>query len=369
MLHDIIDEEGLLAALIARHVSAQDHPELDLRILNYTHSCQYDRAWTDVTRACRGLIYRPSSGEVVARPWPKFFNYGEHTEGSLDLDAPAEVTDKMDGSLGILYPTTERRPSFTGPTRPEFAWAISTRGSFTSDQAIHATALLRSRYADFVPFHELTYLFEIVHPTNRIVLDYGDADDLYFLGAVETATGVTFGPRALVNWDGPRAETLPVSTLREALALEPRENAEGVVIRTFGSDAKLIKIKQEDYVALHRIVTGLNERTVWEYLGAGGTVAELCEPLPDEFHSWVEDVAARLLAQRDEILNDARHFHEAIAPAVADRKEYAAEAVKHPDLRPWLFMLLDGKDPSAAIWRTLRPSADRPLVSVGEDVA
>jgi hypothetical protein len=32
-------------------------------------------------------------------------------------------------------------------------------------------------------------------------------------------------------------------------------------------------------------------------------------------------------------------------------------------------MLLDGKDPSANIWRTLRPSGDRALVAHGEDVA
>lgn len=368
-LGDVVDLAELDAALTSRYVAATDHPTLDLRILNYTSACQWDRAWNDATRACRGLIYRPSTGEVVARPWPKFFNYGEHPEGSLDLDAPAEVTDKMDGSLGILYrPIAEEGRSFTGPTRPGSGWAIATRGSFTSDQAIHATARLHEEYGDFKPAPGLTYLFELIHPANRIVLDYGAADDLFLLGTIQTRTGMTIGPEADVGWRGPRAEVLPVWTLRQALALEPRPNAEGIVVRFLALDGPLIKIKQEDYVALHRIITGLNERTVWEHLGAGGTVAELCEPIPEEFHPWVEEVADRLFSERDAILASAHSTHARIAYAKT-RKDYALLALEHPEIKQYLFMLLDGKDPSPAIWRTLRPSGERPLVRVDEATA
>jgi putative RNA ligase len=40
----------------------------------------------------------------------------------------------------------------------------------------------------------MTVLVEIVYPANRIVLDYGGLDDLILLGAVDIATGRTFGP-------------------------------------------------------------------------------------------------------------------------------------------------------------------------------
>jgi RNA ligase len=352
-LHDVVDPSELSVAIAAGYVSATDHPTLDLRILNYTHRCQYDRAWNAATRACRGLIYRPSTGELVARPWPKFFNYGEHEEGSLDLDAPAEVTDKMDGSLGILYPA---EPG---------GYAVATRGSFTSEQALRATTLLAGE-VDFLPSLGLTYLFEIIYPGNRVVCDYGEMEDLVFLGAVETATGLLYGPGSHLNWPGPRASLLSAETLGEALAMEPRENAEGIVARF--DDGTLVKIKQEDYVALHRIITGLNERTVWEHLGAGGTVGDLCEPIPEEFHPWVEDVAARLFADRDAILANTHSTHARIAYAKT-RKDYALLALEHPEIKSYLFMLLDGKDPIPAIWRTLRPSGERPLVQVDEATA
>lgn len=44
-------------------------------------------------------------------------------------------------------------------------WIISTRGSFESEQAIHATEILNTKYKDVIPNlnKELTYLFEIIY--------------------------------------------------------------------------------------------------------------------------------------------------------------------------------------------------------------
>lgn len=42
----------------------------------YTQQTAYNRDWDEVTSACRGLILSPT-GEVVARPFPKFHNHGE----------------------------------------------------------------------------------------------------------------------------------------------------------------------------------------------------------------------------------------------------------------------------------------------------
>ncbi|GIH79629.1 hypothetical protein [Planobispora longispora] len=50
-------------------VREQAHPELPLRILNYTEKAQAERAWNEVTLACRGLIV-DDDGRVVARPFP-----------------------------------------------------------------------------------------------------------------------------------------------------------------------------------------------------------------------------------------------------------------------------------------------------------
>lgn len=380
-LTDLLDGD-----LLARHVrdglvSARSHPSHPLVIYNYTPACQYSGAWDDVTRQCRGLIVHEGWADVVARPWPKFYNYGEYEEGALDMGALVEVTDKIDGSLGILYPVP-------------FGYAVATRGSFISEQAKIATALWRMRYSNLGPEAGWTPLFEIVYPGNRVVVDYEDVNDLVYLGAVSIETGevrgpyervwacdgdadadaeihfLATGPVVLVDdagyWPGRKAKSFDADTLAAALKLEPRANAEGAVIRYLAT-GEMIKIKQDDYVELHRIVCGISPRGLWERLGAGETVADICIGLPDEFASWVQTTATELEEEADtllflaelahaEILCDLRRSTDADIDDGRDfRAAYAERAKQHKTLAPYLFMLLDGKDPQGAIWRAVRP--------------
>ena len=150
--------------------------------------------------------------------------------------------------------------------------------------------------------------------------------------------------------------------------MPPREGAEGVVVRV-GEHA--VKLKQADYIALHRIVTGLNARVVWEHIGNGGTVAELCEPLPDEFHGWVQGQAAALLDEYARIVYEATVEHLGILAQLGEgfeRRDYAAIASRSPN-RAWLFMLLDDKPLGDKVWQTLRPSGDDRPLTISEEAA
>jgi RNA ligase len=345
-LDDVLDAVLLERMLEERFVVRREHPTLPLAILNYTERCQYENgAWNAVTRQCRGLIYRTDTREVVARPFRKFFNYGQSGGAQLDLDSPASVTDKLDGSLGILYPIPDGH-------------AIATRGSFAGEQALHATALWAERYSDYAPPAGLTLLFEIVYPSNRIVVDYGATDDLFLLAGVSIATGRSIPGEDVANWPGPRAARFDYPTLTAALTAPVRRNAEGLVVHVLSTDER-VKLKQEDYVALHRLVTGLNERTVWEHLKNGKPIAELIAPLPDEFHEWTRAVAARLLAT---VEDGAAEIERTYAATVADlptghtRKDFALRAVASP-FKWALFARRDGKDYRPGLWEHARPGA------------
>jgi RNA ligase len=168
--------------------------------------------------------------------------------------------------------------------------------------------------------------------------------------------------------------------LAEALALEPRENAEGLVVRLVAADI-MLKIKQEDYVHLHRLITGLNERKVWEYLGPdiGMDVDGVCEMIPEEFHPWVREVATELILQSDQVAAEADWIFQTITTlldqqqAVWDPREYrkafAARAQEHPGITSYLFQLLDGRDIRPAIWRNIKPEVSRTLLAITEDNA
>lgn len=330
------------------YVRSQVHPTLPLTIFNYTEKAAYEGVWNDVTLQCRGLIVNYSTGAVVARPFKKFFNYGQTGAPALDLDARCIVTDKLDGSMGIIFPTPD------GP-------AVATRGSFTSEQALHATELLRRKYPDWEAPEGFTVLVEIIYPENRIVCDYGKTNDLILLGLVQIGNGQTLGAH-WQGWPGPKARIFDYRTLAQALEATQRPNTEGFVLHFTVTDERM-KIKQADYVALHRIVTGLNARTVWEHMCSGKTMEELITPLPDEFHEWVWDVALGIYESVNIEMSRLYGIYAEMTAATPfgwnpksreGRKYFAELAGTHPD--KWaLFALLDGRDIYGELLKRAKP--------------
>lgn len=382
-LYDIVNQADLEAAIAAGHVKRQAHPTEPLQILNYTQTCMWDKVWTAVTRTCRGLIYHAESLQVVARPFRKFFNHGEEHAGELDMSARVLVTDKIDGSLGILYPL------------PSGGHAVATRGSFASEQAQHATQLWRQRYAEVEPHPGVTYLFEIIYPQNRIVLDYGGMDDLVFLAAVDVTTGRTLPPEH--HWPHQRVSHFLFGTLADALRAPPRANAEGLVVHFVETDER-VKIKQDDYVALHRIMTGTSPRRLWEFLCVAACKRDVLEPkswgklgldplraqeilaagdhwlesmlahVPDEFFAWVKDTIAQIENHVAQMRRESLAAFEAVAHARTDRKTFAALTMQSPHANA-LFRLLDGKEIETYLWKQAYPAAERGWLSRSEDVA
>lgn len=341
---DLLDE-----MLREGYVRATPHPTQSLTILGYTEKAQFERRWNDVTTGLRGVII-DVDGNVIARPWSKFFNLGEGNV-IIDFEMPAEVTDKVDGSLGILYKSGD--PYEQDPRE----WCIATRGSFASEQAIHATKIWREKYNDLLPGHEWTFLFEIVYPANRIVLNYGDMDDLVLLGAVHKERGWYIGPReaqGYLGYTGPITQTFEYRTMREAFEADPRPNAEGYVIR---SGSKMMKIKQSDYVELHRIVTNLNARTVWDLMRQGKSCLEICEPIPDEWHDWVKATYTDIEEQLHEKIEEVVVEYALINPGL-DRKSFAMIVSKSPN-KAYLFKMYDGKPIKSMVLDTLKPDVSK----------
>jgi RNA ligase len=350
-VYDLFDRDALDDAISRRLVRAQSHPELDLSIYNYTALAQYDRSWNPVTLSCRGLVV-DRDGFVVARPFQKFFNADEYP-GPLP-SGPVSVTDKLDGSLGILY----RHDATTG---------IATRGSFTSDQARHATEVYRARYQDsFEPNPAWTYLFEVIYPKNRVVIDYGELDDLVLIGAVDVASGASV-PLDVVqaHWPGPSAETLPYTSLHDALHASPRPNREGLVIHFVDADLR-VKVKQSAYVEAHRLVTGVSERRVWEELSAGRDIEPWLEAVPDEFYCLVSATRDDLVARHRELRAELDQRFAQLVGSLEEgwtRKDFALAVaqLQHWPLAKGLFTLLDGHDPTELVWRQLRPENHVPF--------
>lgn len=308
-----------------------------LVLFNYSPEAQYAGRWNYFELVSRGLILDAETGDIVARPFDKFFNWGE---GDRTTDAPlVNVTEKMDGSLGIAYMWRGK-------------WHVATRGSFDSDQAQWATEWLRPRVKD-ISRNKVTLLFEIIYPENRVVVDYGDRAELVLLAARDLVTGEYAQRKTLVDisdiWDMPIVPTYQASKPDDLLALCATldANNEGFVAEF--ADGQRFKFKGEQYKALHRLVTGLSFKNTLDAV-ANGKVDEVRAAIPDEFlgqfNGWVQEISDKYedVAARVEI-----GFR--LAPK-GDRKEFAMWVNEFvPNLSPYLFTKLDGRDYAPLIYK------------------
>jgi RNA ligase len=375
-----IDLAELQKRVDMKLISKQKHNDADMFIYNYTPACQFNRAWDDYTMMARGLILN-EAGDVIARPFPKFFNYEQHLQdprlGVLPLHERMVVSEKMDGSLGIAYQDKHG------------IWNIATRGSFTSDQAKHATKLMHEYAGGFTLIPNYTYLFEIIYPDNRIVVDYGDKDELVLLAVIDTATGKDVDNIAelAIQFPWNAAKTYDATDITELKKLE-RDNAEGFVVKFVPSGVRT-KIKFDEYMRLHRILTQITARDIWEYLaitqqrkehGDNAKIigqnlhihipdvekllqtkdlfADMLANVPDEFYNFVDNTATGLNKQyKKESARIARLCKKLDG---LTKKEIATKLKGSKDLS-LAFNAVDGKSNNAVYWLRAYPDAIKPF--------
>jgi RNA ligase len=330
----------------------------DLLIFNYTARAQYEGRWNFFERVSRGLIVHAGTGEIVARAFDKFYNWLQ--DGKTSGGQIVAVTEKLDGSLGILY-------------RVNGEYRIATRGNFHSDQAEWATQFLHTHYRlDDLP-NELTLLFEIIYPENRVIVDYRGRADLVLLAARNRFTGdyLPFFPdlKLLADKYGfPLPKIYSFKDIEEIVARtrELGEDEEGFVVEF--SDGQRFKFKGERYLELHRLVFGLSFKNTLEAV-MRDQVESIRSQIPDEFlgqfNAWVNEIEET----RERIKREAS---EVFVQAPKDtRKEFALWVMaNHKELSPYLFALLDGKDIEPLIYK--KAFENRPnetAVFHSEDVA
>lgn len=279
----------------------------------YTDMTVYKRNWNNVTLHARGIVFDSNTGKVLARPFDKFFNLEELVDiDSGKLKQTAEVvkkylgfdnlyndykhqkftvTDKIDGSLGIMF--------FTGQE-----WLVKTSGAFDSDQARWANSwCFNKKHIDTDKLDKTkTYLFEIVYREDPHPIKY-DTEGLVLLAVIDTATGkeesyaVVQQLARFINV--PCAQSIELDSFDEVVTYAKNlpNSKEGVVL-TFENGFKL-KLKGNAYLLLQKVFHDLTKNTVYEHLN--WKEIDPCTNLTD---SYTDD----LLAQIPEELVDMKDY-------------------------------------------------------------
>lgn len=244
----------------------------------YTDMTVYKHNWNNVTLHARGIVFDRNSGKVLARPFDKFFNYEELVDkntGKLKQTAETVkkylgfdnlyndyrhqkfiVTDKIDGSLGILF--------YTGS-----CWAVKTSGAFDSDQAKWANnwCFVQNRIDTDKLDKTKTYLFEIVYNEDPHPIKY-DFEGLVLLSVIDTETGKEESYQALQSWATVLkvnyAQSVEFESFDDLLdyAKKLPNTKEGVVV-TFENGFKM-KLKSDAYLQLQKVFRGLSKNVIYE---------------------------------------------------------------------------------------------------------
>lgn len=231
------------------------------------------KLWSEDEFSFRSIMVDVKTGRAVSCGWPKFFNKGERESDDkawrswMRGSEPIYWTEKIDGSLCIRY-------VWNGQVY------FRTRGTFdcryfqTGDEVYQ---LVKEKYPvlldpEFCP--KTSILFEHITPNNRIVIKYDNAD-LVFLGLIDNLTGYASDYSELQAFAQAHKLNLvqayeikgrrigsAYAFLKQQIAVSSGVDGEGIVVR-FGQ--KMLKLKREDYLELHRMRFALSGRKVAEF--------------------------------------------------------------------------------------------------------
>lgn len=300
---------------------------------------------------CRGIKFC-SQGLILARPFRKFFNYGERGSG-LPAHRPHYITHKLDGSM--VHPVLLDRRLFFHTRKGHTDVAKKAERHVLSTPGIDYQGLSHMAIkGGFTP------IFEFTSPNNRIVLRY-EEDALTLLAMRHMVSGALVSREMLRDWclnfKVPLVNvfnmTLPGQIDKFVKHTRGLKDAEGYVI--YFDDGYMVKIKAEDYVLKHRALDDLgSKKKVVALCGQGfmdDVLPILSEPDAEELmafnHDYQQEIGLELNKVYDLVSVYKKLDPDANGGESGKRKRFALWMVRihiASHLRSAAFGMIDGKD-------------------------
>jgi len=167
-----------------------------------------------------------------------------------------------------------------------------------------------------------------------------------------------------LTWEGAATKSLDTEV----------ENFEGYVLvwRRAGKTPFRLKVKYVDYLRLHRMVSGVSAKAIYNCLAGNEYKGDLDEWMSEStpwFNKFVTKWVRALTARHDELLekakssikmvNDKLKFEDALTATsfAAAKKAFALEFNKpeYKDVRAIMFELLKGEDGNKVAWKLTKP--------------
>lgn len=144
----------------------------------------YECQLSAIRRECRGIIFDSVTGNIIRRPFHKFFNVNEREETQdhvVDMSRPHVILEKLDGSMIAVFAHEGKLIWGTKMVAQDFHELVE---QFVKESDIDYEGfcwdLINSGH---------TPIFEWMHPQKRIVIDYGKEPTLSLTAIRNIVTG------------------------------------------------------------------------------------------------------------------------------------------------------------------------------------
>lgn len=284
---------------------------------NYSEFCNNTAAWDDITLCNRGNIYEKSSGKLIAKSMPKFFNFSQLSEEDQKhfiRSTKFVNTEKMDGCLGIIY-------KYKGELR------CNSRGGFDN----YVTDVMKR----LLPKYNLEKLneildnnslnVEVISPETKIICDYGNEENLYLISAfinlkdywqerscdeLDLFSNLTGLPRPKYNnmtWTELFNWQKTASYEKEGFVVMINSEKYGAFQR--------VKIKSEDYLKIAKIRASFCKHTIWKLMKNDleqhtNTLNDYVNNVPDELSKTAQRYINEIKEEVDKYYNLVAEYSE-----------------------------------------------------------
>lgn len=260
----------------------------------------------------RGIVFNKNNGDIVSRPFPKFFNLGE-PPCPVKPEDYGIANEKYDGSLiQVTKYNGELIVGTKGSLDPQSPFIVESKKMIESNKNMKEFV---DDYGD-----EYTILFEIIGPRFRIVLPY-EKDKLVFIGLRNKKTGELVGPKDLLeiakNYNLDVADIKYEGTIKEIHdKVKPLEGIEGVVAY---SDSGLCKIKTDWYLKNHQMFRIGKRKIIQMYLN--NELDDYYPQFTELTKQYVDKIIQKLNNEALSVKRQIEKFFEKYQPK--DKKELA----------------------------------------------
>ena len=249
-------------------------------------------------RECRSVVIDIEANKLVITPFKKFHNINEGEENSIDKikeriknAKSVEFADKIDGSMQCArYYNGKIVMAGSQAINPENSWRLEEGYEIIYNNENYQKAIKH--------FSTKTLIFEFVNLKDQPVVRYDKSEEgLYLIGIRDIETGIQHSYEdvknhaAMFNLKFAGIKNKTFTEIQEEIKICSSDKKEGYVVNV---DGFLFKMKCDDYVKMHRILSELSSpNLVLEHI-RDNTFDDFMARVPEAYVDRVEEIARNI---------------------------------------------------------------------------